>query len=173
MTAGVDFEEQLIGQLILDDSSIDQTASAIFKTVFAAGRQSEFLSVLTSFGGRKEKEIERTCQQNFEQFTRCFDGYLELASEVGNLKVAGKKVQEEFAQCGQLLYDSVIITALDIIIVLIIIHVDSRIVRNEKDAAEHQKNCHSIGGLLASAKCGSTGFTGDCRQKLWPCSTSS
>lgn len=101
-----DFEEQLINQLLMENASIDQTAPAIFKTVIAAGRQTEFLSALTAFAARKDKEIERTCHQHFQHFARSIDELLGLRREVAALKEAALGLQEELGQCGQLLLDT-------------------------------------------------------------------
>lgn len=101
-----DFEEQLINQLLMENASIDQTAPAIFKTVIAAGRQAEFLSALTAFAARKDKEIERTCHQHFQHFARSIDELLRLRREVAVLKEAALSLQEELGQCGQLLLDT-------------------------------------------------------------------
>lgn len=103
-----DFEEQLIDQLILDCSSLDQTAAAVFKAVFAAGRQSEFVKALTSYAGRKDSEIEKTCQLHYEQFAISIDILLGLREEAANLKQAVHSVLKELSYCGQLLFDTVL-----------------------------------------------------------------
>lgn len=101
-----DFEEQLISQLILDSSSIDQTAAAVFKTVFAAGRQGEFLRALGTYGARKDVEIERLCEQNFYQFAASIDELLGLQEEARRLKSTVQSLLEGLGRCGQLLYDT-------------------------------------------------------------------
>lgn len=106
-TGANDFEQQLIDQLILDNSSIDQTVSSVFKTVFIAGRQSEFISALNAFSTKKEKEIEKVCHQHFQQFAKSIDELLALRRGTAELKQAALAVLEEIGQCGQLLYDTV------------------------------------------------------------------
>jgi hypothetical protein len=101
-----DFEEQLISQLILDSSSLDQTGAAVFKTVFAAGRQTEFIKALSSYASRKDSEIEKVCHQYYYNFAKSIDELLGLRGEAAKLRAAVLKVLEELAQCGQLLYDS-------------------------------------------------------------------
>lgn len=101
-----DFEEQLISQLILDSSSLDQTGAAVFKTVFAAGRQTEFIKALSSYASRKDSEIEKVCHQYYYNFAKSIDELLGLREEAAKLRTAVLKVLEELAQCGQLLYDS-------------------------------------------------------------------
>lgn len=102
-----DFEEQLIAQLILDSSSIDQTGPAVFKTIFAAGRQTEFLKALTSYSARKDAEIEKVCHQHFQHFAKSIDELLGLKDEAKKLKEAVLQVLQELGRCGQLLYDTV------------------------------------------------------------------
>lgn len=105
--SATDFEEQLINQLILDSSSIDQTAAAVFKTVFAASRQSEFVCALAAYTSRKDGEIERVCQQHYQQFAMSVDELLGLREEAAKLKEAVLLVLSELGRCGQLLYDTV------------------------------------------------------------------
>lgn len=102
-----DFEEQLINQLILDSSSIDQTAAAVFKAVFAAGRQTEFVRALSAYSSRKDAEIEKTCQLHYEQFAISIDMLLGLRVEAAHLKQLVHTVLQELSYCGELLYDTV------------------------------------------------------------------
>lgn len=105
--ASADFEDQLISQLIVDSSSIDQTAPAVFSAVFAAGRQSEFAKALSTFSSRKDAEIERLCHAHYESFVKSIDELLGLREEASRLRQAIINVLEELGTCGQLLYDTV------------------------------------------------------------------
>lgn len=103
----LDFDEQLINQLVIYDSGLDQTAAGVFKTVFAAGRQNEFLKALSAYAHGKESEIERACHQHFQLFVKSIDELLALRGEAGRLRGAVGEVQQELGRCGQLLYDTV------------------------------------------------------------------
>lgn len=103
----LDFDEQLINQLVIYDSGLDQTAAGVFKTVFAAGRQSEFLKALSAYAHSKDAEIERVCHQHFQLFVKSIDELLALRAEAAGLRAAVVEVQQELGRCGQLLYDTV------------------------------------------------------------------
>ena len=103
-----DFEEQLISQLILDGSSIDQTGAAVFKTIFAAGRQTEFLKALSAYASKKDGEIEKVCHQQFQNFVQSIDELMGLREEALKLRERVVAVLEELGRCGQLLYDTVL-----------------------------------------------------------------
>lgn len=101
-----DFEQQLINQLIVESPNLDQSLGAVLKTVLTAGRQNEFLTALSTFSSRKEKEIERVCHQNYQHFAQSTDELLTIRREAAELKNAARVVIEEVGQCGQLLYDT-------------------------------------------------------------------
>ncbi len=102
----MNFEEQLIGQLVAYDSSLDQTAPGVFKTIFQAGRQGDFLRALRTFEEETRSEIERACHLHYAQFVRSLDELLALRVAARSVRASVLAVKGDLARCGQMLYDA-------------------------------------------------------------------
>lgn len=61
-----DIDEQLIQQVVFNDSGIDKALGSVLGSVWAAGRQESFLQSLTAFAKGKEAEIEHISKENYQ-----------------------------------------------------------------------------------------------------------
>jgi len=61
-----DIDEQLIQQLVFNDSSLDKALVSVLGSVWAAGRQESFLKSLTNFAQAKDREIEAITRSSYQ-----------------------------------------------------------------------------------------------------------
>jgi len=60
-----DIDEQLIQQIVFNDTGLDKALGSVLGSVLSAGRQDSFLQSLTSFAKTKEREIENISHDNY------------------------------------------------------------------------------------------------------------
>lgn len=60
-----DIDEQLIQQIVFNDSGLDKALGSVLSSVWAAGRQDSFHQSLSAFAKTKEREITTVSQNNY------------------------------------------------------------------------------------------------------------
>lgn len=61
-----DIDEQLIAQIVLNESGLDKALGSVISSVWAAGRKDSFMASLSKFIKDKDAEIETISQQNHQ-----------------------------------------------------------------------------------------------------------
>jgi uncharacterized protein (DUF697 family) len=61
-----DIDEQLIAQIVLNESGLDKALGSVISSVWAAGRKDSFMASLNKFIKDKDGEIEAVSQQNYQ-----------------------------------------------------------------------------------------------------------
>lgn len=61
-----DIDEQLIQQIVFNESGLDKALGSVLGSVWAAGRQQSFLQSLSAFAKTKEREIEHISKESYQ-----------------------------------------------------------------------------------------------------------
>ncbi|CAG8459120.1 4894_t:CDS:10 [Paraglomus occultum] len=87
----MDVDQQQLQSLVLsaelnsENENLEQLGP-IIKSIYDSGRQEAFLDQLTAFERKKEGEIERMCNSNYQEFVQSVDQLLKVRQGTVNLK---------------------------------------------------------------------------------------